>query len=457
MTDTTLTCPNCGHAIPLTEALTAQLSGQLETRLRAEHEARIKAATREAEARARGEQQLQLDALTRQLADQTRTAREAETRELALKRRAMELEEQGRTLAERTRLEVEEKLRAENDAKAKTLIDQAEARVRQQSALELDQIRRQLADQLVMTQAAQKRELELARESAELKRKQQELDLELERRLASARAEDEKRLRQLIGDEQSLKLAERDKQIEDMKKVIDDLQRKSQQGSQELQGEVLELDIQAALERQFPHDLIRPVPKGMTGADLIQDVRDTSLNACGQIIWEVKNTKHWQPAWLDKLKADQRESGAALAILVSVALPDGVRGFAQMNGVWITDLAHYPMLALALRDQLQQIAFARAAGQGKNEKMEMLYQYLAGDEFRHRIEAIVEAFTAMRAQLDKERRAMQRHWAEREKQIERVIASTTGMYGALQGIIGQGLPAIAALELDDTPLLEGDD
>jgi hypothetical protein len=457
MTDTTLTCPNCGHAIPLTEALTAQLSGQLETRLRAEHEARIKAATREAEARARGEQQLQLDALTRQLADQTRTAREAETRELALKRRAMELEEQGRTLAERTRLEVEEKLRAENDAKAKTLIDQAEARVRQQSALELDQIRRQLADQLVMTQAAQKRELELARESAELKRKQQELDLELERRLASARAEDEKRLRQLIGDEQSLKLAERDKQIEDMKKVIDDLQRKSQQGSQELQGEVLELDIQAALERQFPHDLIRPVPKGMTGADLIQDVRDTSLNACGQIIWEVKNTKHWQPAWLDKLKADQRESGAALAILVSVALPDGVRGFAQMNGIWITDLAHYPMLALALRDQLQQVAFARAAGQGKNEKMEMLYQYLAGDEFRHRIEAIVEAFTAMRGQLDRERRAMQRHWAEREKQIERVIASTTGMYGALQGIIGQGLPAIAALELDDTALLEGDD
>ena len=457
MTDTTLTCPNCGHAIPLTEALTAQLSGQLETRLRAEHEARIKAATREAEARARGEQQLQLDALTRQLADQTRTAREAETRELALKRRAMELEEQGRTLAERTRLEVEEKLRAENDAKAKTLIDQAEARVRQQSALELDQIRRQLADQLVITQAAQKRELELARESAELKRKQQELDLELERRLASARAEDEKRLRQLIGDEQSLKLAERDKQIEDMKKVIDDLQRKSQQGSQELQGEVLELDIQAALERQFPHDLIRPVPKGMTGADLIQDVRDTSLNACGQIIWEVKNTKHWQPAWLDKLKADQRESGAALAILVSVALPDGVRGFAQMNGIWITDLAHYPMLALALRDQLQQVAFARAAGQGKNEKMEMLYQYLAGDEFRHRIEAIVEAFTAMRGQLDRERRAMQRHWAEREKQIERVIASTTGMYGALQGIIGQGLPAIAALELDDTALLEGDD
>jgi len=369
----------------------------------------------------------------------------------------MELEEQGRTLAERTRLEVEEKLRAENDAKSKALIAQAEAHARQQGALELEQVKQQLAEQQARTQQAQKRELELARESAELKLKQQELDLELERRLATARAEDEKRLRQLIGEEQSLKLAERDKQIEDMKKVIDDLQRKSQQGSQELQGEVLgELDIQAALERQFPHDLIRPVPKGMTGADLLQEVRDAALVVCGQIIWEVKNTKHWQPTWLDKLKADQRQAGAALAILVSTALPEGMRGFGQVNGVWVSDLAHYPMLAVALRDQLQQVAFARAAGQGKNEKMEMLYQYLAGDDFRHKVEAIVEAFTALREQLDKERRAMHRQWAEREKQIERVILSTTGMYGALQGIIGQGLAAIPALELDAPALLEGE-
>jgi hypothetical protein len=242
-----------------------------------------------------------------------------------------------------------------------------------------------------------------------------------------------------------------------MKRVIEDLKRKSEQGSQEMQGEVLEIDIQAALERQFPHDLIRPVPKGMTGADLLQDVRDSALAPCGQIIWEVKNTKHWQAAWLDKLKADQREAGAALAILVTATLPEGMRGFAQMHGVWVTDLLHYPMLAVALRDQLQQVAFARVAGQGKNEKMELLYQYLAGDEFRHRVEAIVEAFTALRGQLDKERRAMNKHWAEREKQLERVITSTTGMYGALQGIIGQGLAAIPALELDDTPLLEGED
>lgn len=457
MSETTLTCPNCGHVIPLSEALTAQLSGQLEARLRAEHEARLQAAARETEQRVREEQRLQLETLSQQLTEQTRHARAAEARELELKRRALELEEQARTLAERTRLEVEAKLRAEADEKARALIAQAEARVRQQNALELEQLQRQLAEQQDKARQAQQRELDLARQAAELKQQKQEMDLELERRLAAARAEDEKRLRELIGQEQSLKLAERDKQIEDLRRVIDDLQRKSQQGSQELQGEVLELDIQAVLERQFPHDLIRPVPKGMTGADLLQDVRDSALTVCGQIIWEVKNTKHWQPTWLDKLKADQRQAGAALAILVSATLPEGMRGFGQINGVWVSDLAHYPMLAVALRDQLQQVAFARAAGQGKNEKMELLYQYLAGDDFRHKVEAIVEAFTALRDQLDKERRAMHRQWAEREKQIERVILSTTGMYGALQGIIGQGLAAIPALELDDPPLLEGEE
>ncbi len=457
MSDTTLTCPNCGHVIPLTEALTAQLSGQLEARLKADFDVRLKAAAQEAETRARGEQQIQIEALNKQLAEQTRHAREVEARELALKRRALELEEQGKTLAERVRLETEECVRRQAEDNAKAMIEEQVSQARRESSLELDQLKSRLAEQQAKTLEAQKRELELARQADELRQKQQELDLELERRVRDARGEEERRLRQLIGEEQSLKLAERDKQIDDLKKLIEEMKRKSEQGSQELQGEVLEIDIQAALERQFPHDIIRPVPKGMTGADLIQEVRDASLNSCGSLIWEVKNTKHWQPAWLEKLKADQRQASAALAILVSVTLPEGVRGFAQMNGVWVCDLAHYPALAVALRDQLQQVAFARAASRGKNEKMEMLYNYLAGDEFRHRVEAIVEAFTAMREQLDRERRAMTKHWAEREKQIERVIGSTTGMYGALQGIIGQGLVAIPALELDDTPLLESEE
>lgn len=456
MTDTTLTCPNCGHAIPLSEALTAQLSGQLEARLHAEHEARLKAATQEAEARVRGEQQLQLEALGKQLADQTRHAREAETRELELKRRAMELEEQGRTLAERTRLEVEEKLRAEQDAKAKDLIAQAEARARQQSALELDALNKALAEQQAKTQQAQRRELELARESAALKQKQQELDLELERRLATARAEDEKRIRQLLGEEQTLKMAERDKQIADLKKLIEEMKQKSEQGSQELQGEVLELDIQAALAQQFPHDDIAPVPKGVTGADLIQDVKNGQGQTCGRIVWETKNTKHWQAGWLAKLKDDTRAVNGNLAVLVSSVLPEGLHEFGLMDGVWIASRRAWPALAVALRDQIIQVAFAHAASEGKQEKMDMLYRYLAGDAFRQKVTGIVEAFTALQEQLARERRAMEKIWKDREKQIERVITNTVGMYGEMSGILGGSLPEIPALTLEGVAgVLEG--
>ncbi len=448
MSDTTLTCPNCGHPIPLSEALTAQLSGQLEARLKAEHEARVKAAAAEAEARARGELTARVEALTKQLADQIRHAREAEARELELKRRALELEEQGRTLAERTRLEVEEKLRREVEEKTRALLAQAQAQARREAALELEQVKGQLAAQQARAEEAQRRELELARQAEALRQKQQELDLELERRLAAARAEEEKRLRQLIGEEQSLKLAERDKQIGDLKKLIEEMKQKSEQGSQETQGEVLELDIQAALERQFPHDEIAPVPKGVAGADLIQTVRDGQGRACGRIVWETKNTKHWSREWLAKLKDDTRAVGGNLSVLVSTALPEGLHEFGLLEGVWVASRRAWPALAVALREQLAQVAFAHAAQEGRQEKMEVLYRYLSGDAFRQKVTGIVEAFTALHDQLARERRAMERLWKEREKQIERVVANTVGMYGEMRGILGGGLPEIPQLSLD---------
>lgn len=452
MTDTLITCPHCGGEFPLSEALTAQLAARFD----ADHQARLAAAVRDAEARARDEHAARLAALDKSLAEQRHKASQAEAREIELRRQALDLEQAQARALEKVRLETEEKLRREADARLQAQVAQARQEAGAAAALEKQQLEARLAAEQAKLAQAQQAELALRQQADELQARAREMDLELARRLDAGKAEWETGLRQALAAEQDLKLKEKEKQIEDMRRVIDDLKHKSAQGSQETQGEVLELDIQAALERQFPHDLVRPVPKGMTGADLLQEVRDAALAPCGQIIWEVKNTKHWQPQWLDKLKADQRQAGAALAILVSAALPEGMRGFGQMNGVWVSDLAHYPMLAIALRDQLQQVAFARAAGQGKNEKMEMLYRYLAGDDFRHKVEAIVEAFTALRDQLDKERRAMHRQWAEREKQIERVILSTTGMYGALQGIIGQGLAAIPALELDDPPLLEGD-
>ena len=453
MTDTLATCPHCGSQFPLSEALTAQLHAGLE----AEHEARLQAAVAEAQARTERTVSTQIETLNRLLESEGEKARRAEAREIESLKKAHELERAQSHVVERTRLEVEERVRRETEAALKARVAEVEQKAKTDAALERESLERHLAEEQRKREIAERAELVLRQQAEALEARARELDLEVARQLGAKRTEWEKTVRQTLGQEQDLKLKEKEKQIDAMKHVIDDLKRKSEQGSQEMQGEVLEVDIQEALERQFPQDAIRPVPKGMTGADLIHEVRDGGFNPCGALVWEVKNTKHWQAGWLDKLKADQREAGAALAVLVSVALPDGVRGFARMDGVWVCDLTHYPALAVALRDQLQQVAFARAASQGKNEKMEMLYAYLAGDEFRHRVEAIVEAFTAMRGQLDRERRAMMKHWAEREKQIERVIASTTGMYGALAGIIGQGLPVIPALEMDGAGLLEGEE
>lgn len=350
---------------------------------------------------------------------------------------------------------IEARYAAEERARIEAAVREAEARARAQLAPELELLRQQLARQEEKMLEAQQRELELARQANELRQKQRELDLELERRLAAARSEDERRLRELLAQEHGLKLAERDKQIADLHRLIEEMKRKSEQGSQELQGEVLELDIQAALERHFPQDAIAPVPKGTAGADLIQTVRNGQGQDCGLIVWETKNTRHWSHGWLAKLRDDTRAVGGDLCVLISTALPEGVGEFAHLEGVWVASRRVWPALAVALREQLIQVAFARAAASGENEKMALVYRYLTSEQFRHKIEAIVEAFSAMQGQLAAERRAMERIWKEREKQIERVIRSTAGMYGELRGIAGAGLAEVKAFSLDAVTLLPG--
>jgi hypothetical protein len=339
--------------------------------------------------------------------------------------------------------ELQAQLRRETEA----LVARAEKKTREDTSLERKILERELADERERRTAAQEAELALRNQKSALENRARELDLEVARRLDGERARLEEAIRRGIAEQHELKLREKEKLIDDLRRALEEAKRKSEQGSQERQGEVLEIDIQVELERRFPQDLISPVPKGARGADLLQEVRDGTAKACGLIIWETKNTKHWQPAWLDKLKQDQRVIGANLAVIVSAALPDGIVEFGRIDGVWVASLRAWPALALALREQLIQVAFAHAAADGKQEKMEFLYHYLAGDQFRSRVQAIVEAFTALQANLNQERRAMERVWKEREKQIERVLISTAGMYGEVRGIVGSSLPDMPALEL----------
>jgi len=343
---------------------------------------------------------------------------------------------------------LQEQFRHENEARLKVLAGRAEQKARADFALERQLLEQQLAEEQGKRETAQQAELELRSERSALEERAREIDLEVLRRVDAEKQRVEDAVRRGFAEQHNLKIKEKDKLIDDLRRALDDARRKSEQGSNERQGEVLEIDVQAELEHRFPQDFIAPVPKGARGADLVQEVRDSALRPCGTIVWETKNTKRWQPAWLDKVKQDQRALGAGVAVIVSTALPDGIVEFGRIDGVWVTSLRTWPALAVALREQLIQVAFAHAAADGRHEKMDFLYRYLAGDQFRSRIEAMVEAFTALQSSLNRERVAMERIWKEREKQIERVLANTAGMYGEVRGILGSSIAPVPALELD---------
>lgn len=212
---------------------------------------------------------------------------------------------------------------------------------------------------------------------------------------------------------------------------------------------MLELELGALLRAAFPVDKIEPVAKGVGGADIVQKVINKSGHSCGTILWEFKRTKAWSERWIAKLKDDLRSVKADLAIIVSETLPKDCINFNQINGVWVSSPQCAINLAIALRLQLEQVTMTRLAAIGKNEKMEVIYQYLSGAEFRQRVEAIVEAFIDLQDDLLEERRVAERRWSRREKQIQKVISNTSGMYGDLQGLIGSSLQTIPALTAGD--------
>jgi hypothetical protein len=358
-------------------------------------------------------------------------------------------------IASRIREEMEATLHEEYQRRLRVAVQRVRAESHEEYERGMADLVNQVAEQRRKADDAQKRELALLKRTRELEERQQELDLEVARRVDAEKSRIEEELRRVAAEQYSLKLKEKDSQIDDLKALLEEARRKSEQGSQERQGEVLELDLEEVLGRSFPQDVIRPVPKGMRGADLIQEVRDASFQPCGSIIWESKNTRQWSSSWLQKLKDDQRAAGASVAILVSISLPDGIGSFGLEDGVWVSSLGCYLPLAVALREQLIRVAFARKAADGMHEKMESLYAYLSGDEFRQRVETSVETFRAMQDQLGRERRAMEKIWKEREKQIERLVVNTVGMYGAIRGIIGANLPEIPALDLEAIAAPEG--
>jgi len=299
---------------------------------------------------------------------------------------------------------------------------------------------------------AQQAQAELMRKERALADEKREIDLTIEKRVQASVDEVRAKAKQESDEAARLKVAEKDQTIESMTRTIEELKRKAEQGSQQSQGEVFELELEELLRSKFPMDAIEPVAKGELGADVIQQVNGSVGQPAGLILWESKRTKAWSDGWLAKLREDQRRCGADVALIISHALPKHIEHFDLVDGVWVAHPRCALPVAVALRQSLIELSSSRMVQQGQQSKMEQVYQYLTGNKFRQRVEAVVEKFNDMREDLDKERKFMGRQWAKRETQIVAVVESTVGMVGDLQAIAGKAMPEIASLE---APLLEG--
>src|SRR5215475_7267884 len=293
---------------------------------------------------------------------------------------------------------------------------------------------------------AQKAQADLIRKQRELDDAKRELELTVEKRVQTDLAAARDKAKKDAEEEMKLKVMEAEQTIASMQKQIEDLKRRAEQGSQQLQGEVQELEIESLLSARFPRDTIQPVPKGEFGGDILHRVMNPVGQQCGTILWESKRTKNWNDGWLPKLREDQRAAKAEIAVIVSQVLPKDVETFGLVDQVWIAHPKIALPVAIALRQTLIEIAGARQASEGQQTKMDMVYRYLTGPRFRQRIQAIVEAFSSMREDLDRERKAITKQWAKREEQIDRVMQATVGMYGDVQGIAGKNLQEIEGLE-----------
>jgi hypothetical protein len=412
MAEPTIVCPCCKTEIKLTESLAAPL---LES-VRREYDQRL--AQKDADIAGR-EQQLN-------------------ERSALLQKEKASLDQQiaRRLEQERARISVEEA------QKAKLALGHD----LDQKSRELEELNEILRERDRKLETAQKAQAEVLRKQRELDDAKRELELTVEKRVQADLATAREKAKREAEEELRLKVMEKDQTISAMQRQIEDLKRRAEQGSQQLQGEVQELELAALLAAKFPRDSIAPVPKGEFGGDVLHRVVGPLGQRCGTILWESKRTKNWSDAWLVKLREDQRAAKAEVAAIISQALPKDVETFDFIDGVWVAHPRVVIPLAFSLRQTLIDVAAARSAMEGQQSKMEMMYQYLTGPRFRQRVQAIVEAFSSMKDDLEKEKKAITRQWAKREEQIDRVMQATVGMYGDLQGIAGRTLPELEGLE-----------
>lgn len=400
-----INCPNCGVHIDIEEIL----KHQMEEQLQAEFQKKIQ------------------NELSKINAEKDRILKEK-----------MDLDKLKESEHERLRLKLEEEKRK--------IVEIEEKKAKEASANLLNQINEKLQKSEVEILTLKQKELELKNNEERLK---QQYEFEMKRKLFEEQQSIENKVRQEEQEKIKLQQMEWEKKLKDQMNLVEEMQRKAQQGSMQLQGEVLELAIEEMLKKTFPFDEIIEVQKGVRGADIIQKVRNNQLKECGSIIYETKRTENWSNDWIEKLKKDKLSSHADIAILITQAFPKNYNGFAYIDGVWVCSYKEVESVSKAMRMQLIQFAEISKTQENKGDKSMLLYDFLTSQEFRNAMEAIIDSFSKMKDDLEREKNAMLKHWKSRELQIERVRDHSINLYASIKNIGGNELIHNATLELGE--------
>ena len=414
---TTIKCPNCGTEIDINEVL----YHQLENKYKNEHLAEKKKLEAEIEAK-RKEYKTHLDSL--------------KVKEEEFKEQKEKFEEE---IKKATQIQLKaERVKLQEDLRKEILDEQSESMALLQKQLE--------------EKSNQVKELNVAKaQIGQLQREKEEMESAIMAKAELALNEklklEKEKIQKATDEQNELKLRQKDEQLRQLQEQLQIAQRKAEQGSMQLQGEVQELAIEEWLKEKYPFDTIDEVKKGARGADCMQIVHTRESQNCGKIYYESKRTKDFQKSWIEKFKADMREKGADIGVLVTDVMPSDMQRMGLYEGIWICSFEEFKGLSAVLREQIIKIHHAMKSQENKTDKMSLLYGFLTSNEFKMQIEAIVEAFTTMQSDLDSEKRSMQRIWKQREKQIEKVLDNTINMYGSIRGIAGNAIGNIKALEL----------
>ncbi|RFS19715.1 DUF2130 domain-containing protein [Chitinophaga silvatica] len=420
---TSITCPGCRHQFVMEDAFAADIEKDMRSKMEGEWKKRLKTLQEEKDTLLSEKNRIQQERL--QLDAQRLHQEEEVTKRLQSEKKQMR-----ETMEEELRKSIAADLNSQIAILQETNLEQAN----------------KLKD-------ARQQELEFLRKEQALKDKEQELEISVQKQVLQAREELSEKIRLEEGErnrikdtEHQLRLRELEKQLEDQRKLAEEMKRKAEQGSMQLQGEAQELILEEILRSHFPFDEVIPVGKGIKGADCVQHIRNQYGQDCGKIIYESKRTKEFTKDWVEKLKADMRAQGIDVAILVTQTMPRDMERFGEKEGVWICTFAEVKSLAYVLRDGIIKISTKLRSQENKGDKMHMLYEYLTSGEFAEQWKAIREGFMAMKLSIQRERDAMEKLWKAREKQLEKVLLNTAHIKGSIEGIAGNDSVDLQLLE-----------